>query len=201
MRPPWYEPGAAAGQRPVQCTERRRPGRTPKAGRPAPDWAVRPWAPARQPPTLRAVGDDTQAIRNLVFRYAELVDAGDFGGVARLFADATYRSLTPEGIRVACGPAEVRAWMERSVRRYGDGTPGTRHLVTNLIIDVEWQRGTATCRSCYTVFQVVQGRLEPVMTGRYQDSFVREVDGWHFRDRLALADLIGDLTHHLTGLS
>jgi 3-phenylpropionate/cinnamic acid dioxygenase small subunit len=144
------------------------------------------------------VSDAVQDLHNLVFRYAELVDAGDFTGVGRLFMFGTYRSMTPDGVRAAAGLEDVRDMLERAVRRFGDGTPQTRHVTTNLQVEVGDDGTTARCRSYFTVLQVVDGHLQPVIAGRYQDVFQCDQGGsWYFKDRLVLSDLIGDLSHHL----
>ena len=38
--------------------------------------------------------DNVQAIKNLIFSYAELLDSGDIEGLARLFAHGTIRTGT-----------------------------------------------------------------------------------------------------------
>ena len=40
--------------------------------------------------------------------------------------------------------------------------------------------------------------LQPIIAGRYVDSFTRTDDGWAWAERRFAVDLAGDLTHHLT---
>lgn len=137
------------------------------------------------------------AIERLIFTYAERIDAGDFAGVARLFSDA---SITTEGSdRSVTGRAEVLAMYERATRRYPNGTPLTRHLTTNVVIDFEPTEGSASSRSYFTVFQAVPEvlALQPVIAGRYHDRFARTGETWHFTHRHMIIDLVGDLSHHL----
>jgi hypothetical protein len=143
------------------------------------------------------MSDAVLAVANLVYSYAERVDLGDFEGVGELFADATYRAVTGDRVATMSGP-EVTATLRSMVVTGEDGTPGTKHVTTNLIIEVDEQAGTATCRSYYTVLQAPTGvGLQPIIAGRYHDAFER-VDGrWRFADRLIYSDLIGDLSHHL----
>lgn len=134
----------------------------------------------------------------LLYTYAERIDAGDFAGVADLFADA---EMTFEGHdAVRRGRHEVLALYERSTRRYpDDGTPKTRHLVTNVIVDLHDAETTATSRSSYVVLQAVPGALalQPIIVGRYHDRFAR-VDGrWRFAARHMFVDLVGELGHHM----
>ena len=141
--------------------------------------------------------DGRAAVAELVFTYAERIDAGDFDGLADLFADAL---VTAEGGVAARGRDEVLAMYVGSTRRYpDDGTPKTKHVTTNLIIDADDDAGTATCRSYFTVMQAVPGSLDlqPVVAGRYRDQFSR-VDGvWRFTARHMIVDLVGDLSQHL----
>ena len=85
-----------------------------------------------------------------------------------------------------------------STRRYDDGTPRTKHVTTNLIVEVDEEAGAATCRSYFTVFQQVPAlALQPVIAGRYHDRFVRYDDSWRFAERRFYIDLVGDLSQHL----
>lgn len=134
------------------------------------------------------------AISNLLYTYAERLDLGDFAGVAALFEHATYRS-SAGGHHV--GSAGVLAVLERLVRRY-DGIPRTKHVITNVMIDVDAQDRTASARSYFTVFQATDELpLQAVICGRYHDRFEHAEDGWRFTDRLILVDLLGDLRYHL----
>ncbi len=90
---------------------------------------------------------------------------------------------------------------QSGVTVYPDGTPRTKHVVTNPIIEVDAAAGTATCRSYYTVFQQAGDfALQPIVAGRYHDQFER-VDGkWRFVFRdYSMMDMIGDVSHHLHG--
>ena len=140
-------------------------------------------------------GDNRAAITALVLGYAERIDLGDLAGVSELFTRATYRAMTKDGVFSQEGSAAVLATLTGLVLLY-DGIPATKHVTTNLIIELDGER--ATCRSYYTVFQ---GRpelgLQPIVAGRYHDTFARDSDGWYFTDRLIYTDLVGDVSHHL----
>jgi 3-phenylpropionate/cinnamic acid dioxygenase small subunit len=135
-----------------------------------------------------------EAIRNLLGRYCELMDAADWAQVGELFANAEI--VGPNGSVVAHGSAAVQALYERGTRLY-DGSPRTRHITSNTIIDVD--ADTATARSAYVVFQAVDGfALQVIVTGRYRDEFVRVEREWRFARRQFFVDHVGDLSHHLT---
>jgi 3-phenylpropionate/cinnamic acid dioxygenase small subunit len=134
-------------------------------------------------------------IEALVFRYAELLDAGDLDGVAALFEHADWGSGTrTERMR---GTQQVRR-MYDGVILYDDGTPHTKHVITNLVIEHDDGSTKATARSYFTVLQARPDLpLQPIIAGRYHDRFER-VDGrWRFADRQIIPDLIGDLSRHL----
>jgi 3-phenylpropionate/cinnamic acid dioxygenase small subunit len=136
------------------------------------------------------------AITNLIFTYAERIDAGDFEGVAELFR---HSEITVGGSDVRRkGVEEVRRMYEGWTRRYEDGTPRTKHINTNLIVEVDESSGTAASRSYFTVLQQTPDLpLQPIIAGRYHDRF-ECVDGeWRFVNRHMITDLVGDLTRHL----
>jgi 3-phenylpropionate/cinnamic acid dioxygenase small subunit len=141
------------------------------------------------------VASDAEAVRALVMAYAERLDAGDLDGVAALFADAVVRSAGRDGALV--GRDAVRR-LYAPVIRYEDGTPRTRHVISNLEVVVDPEAGTATSHCVFTVLQArPSAGLGPVLSGRYQDRFVR-VDGrWRFVERAIHPDLLGDLSDHM----
>ncbi|AHH20495.1 SnoaL-like domain-containing protein [Nocardia nova SH22a] len=135
-----------------------------------------------------------RAIERLIADYALLVDRGDFAGVGALFAAGTFGG---SGARVE-GSAAVEKMLTTTVIRYDDGTPRTKHLVTNLVVDVDEEHGTATARSYFTVLQATSDLpLQPIVSGRYADEFHRTGATWSFASRTVTMDLIGDVSHHL----
>jgi 3-phenylpropionate/cinnamic acid dioxygenase small subunit len=135
------------------------------------------------------------AITNLLYRYAELIDSGDLAGTAALFAQA--RVKVGDGWLEGSAPMEA-LWRE-TVRIYPCGTPRTKHVVTNPIVEIDEAAGTATCRSYYTVIQAAENLpLQVICAGRYHDSFVRDAAGWRFATRdYSLFDLAGNMSAHL----
>jgi hypothetical protein len=82
------------------------------------------------------------------------------------------------------------------LRIYPDGTPRTRHVMANVIIEPD---GPAHARStsCVMVFQQTAGfPLQPIIGGDYADRF-QKVDGeWRFVERRIRNDQVGDLSAH-----
>ncbi|MFB4308857.1 nuclear transport factor 2 family protein [Actinomadura sp. GTD37] len=136
-----------------------------------------------------------QAIANLIYRYAECVDGADFAGIRDLFADAAF---TGSGGTLRGGDAIARMF-EKTVIVHDDGTLRTRHITTNLAIEVDEDAGTATSRAYYTVLQAVPPvlPLQAIACGTYHDAFERRDGGWRFTERRIAMDLAGEMAHHL----
>ncbi|KOV92079.1 MULTISPECIES: nuclear transport factor 2 family protein [unclassified Streptomyces] len=135
-----------------------------------------------------------RAIENLIARYAELVDDGDFAGLGALLADATF---TGSGEPVS-GRAAIEKMFHDTLIVYADGTPRTQHVTTNIALEVDEQAGTAKARSYVTVFQALPDLpLQPIAAGRYHDRFERRDGRWRFVERRARINLVGDVSRHL----
>ena len=143
---------------------------------------------------MSTTADDRAAITDLIYRYAELIDAGDFDGVGELLSRADFGG--PRTPKVS-GAANIAAVFGVTTRRFGDGTPKTRHLVLNLIVEVDGE--AATARSTFCVVQATDRiALQPIVVGRYYDRFARDpVGGWHFTERIADVEMVGDVSDHL----
>lgn len=135
------------------------------------------------------------AICNLLYRYAEAIDEGRLEDAAALFRHARIETG-------AAGPLDadgLLALWRKIVVIHPCGTPRTRHLVTNPILDINEAAGTAQVRSCFTVMQATDDLpLQIIASGRYHDRFAR-IDGeWSFVERdYRQLDFIGDLRQHL----
>ena len=141
-------------------------------------------------------------IANLLYSYAEFMDSGDFAGAAGLFRHARLRVGGEDPL---AGDGTVDSDTMLSLWRgmvivYPDGTPRTKHVITNPIIDVDDGAGTAACRSYYTVLQQTDDfPLQVIVMGRYHDRFERADGRWRFSYRdYSMIDQVGDLSHHLS---
>ena len=138
--------------------------------------------------------DSSTAIANLIARYAELVDDGDFAGVGELLAEATFAGSGG----ALTGGAAIAAMLRATVITYADGTPRTQHVTTNLQIEADDQAGTATARSYVTVLQALPDLpLQPIAAGRYADRFERRDGDWRFVARQVRITHVGDVSRHL----
>jgi 3-phenylpropionate/cinnamic acid dioxygenase small subunit len=138
---------------------------------------------------------DHAEISRLIYLYAERLDEGDLEGVAALFTHATLRSNhRPEGR----SGREAALKMYRDTVQLHDGKPSTKHVTTNVIVELEPDAAVATARSYFTVFQArPELPLQAVIAGRYHDRFEKVDRHWRFSERLILVDLLGDLRFHL----
>lgn len=137
-------------------------------------------------------------LENLIYRYADLVDRGDFAGLGELLADATFIGSGAE----LKGRKAIEDMFRSLVIVYDDGTPKTKHVTTNLIVDVDEEAGTAQSQSYVTVFQAVDGfSLQPIVAARYEDRFLRKGSEWRFAERRFHLDLVGDISRHLRPLA
>lgn len=133
---------------------------------------------------------DKLEITELLYRYAELIDAGDFDGVGDLLGRGSFMGVT--------GASSIAKLFATTTRRFPDhgNTPRTRHLVQNPIVDVDGD--TASARSTFCVIQQTDVvALQPIVVGRYSDAFARDGDGWFFTERKVGIQMVGDVSDHL----
>jgi 3-phenylpropionate/cinnamic acid dioxygenase small subunit len=139
-------------------------------------------------------------IENLIYRVAELRDAGDFDAMAELFAHATFRTLytgTTASHGVQFGKSQVAEGFRAMVKLH-EGSPRTKYLTTNVRIEVDDDNAFATARSYYVVLQATPRlALQVISAGRYVDRFANVHGRWHFTDRSIIADFSGELLEHL----
>ena len=146
------------------------------------------------------MSEDKLAVTELLYRYAELIDAGDFDAVGPLLARATFGGTGPQGMSGADAIAKLFAM---TTRRYPDhgNTPRTRHLVLNPIVEISTEisaERTAIARSTFCVVQNTETvALQPIVVGRYFDAFSCDDSGWYFTERKVEVQMVGDVSAHL----
>ena len=145
------------------------------------------------------MSDDRAAVLDLIYRYAELIDAGDFDALGRLLARAAFGG---PGTATVAGAQNIAGLFAMTTKRFpvphqaGAGTPKTRHLVLNPIVETDGD--TAGARSTFCVVQATDRLpLQPIVVGRYYDRFGRDDDGWHFTERIADVEMVGETSDHL----
>ena len=141
--------------------------------------------------------DDWHAIQTLLVTYAERVDAGRLADAAALFEHATYRVVRtdqPDPVH-AHGAAEVEKFFAIT-RLYPDGTPRTKHVITNIDIRLDGDRARSRCT--VTVFQQTDVLpLQQIASGQYVDRFECVDGAWRFAERELRDFLYGDRSQHI----
>jgi hypothetical protein len=97
------------------------------------------------------------------------------------------------------GEEAVYGLMKAFTRIYPDsGTPHTKHMTTNVMVELGQDDRTAASQACCIVFQALPDfPLQPIIGVRYHDRFEKTAKGWHFTRRRIETDLLGDLSRHL----
>lgn len=122
------------------------------------------------------------AIANLISSYAFRNDDADFAALGELFADAVF---TLDGT-TARGRDEVESVARAMVEVGDDGRSTTTHEITNVVIEVDDEAGTAKALGYWTLYRTVAGAPRiALLSGRYLDRFRRGEQGWHFTERHA----------------
>src|SRR6202142_4232712 len=145
------------------------------------------------------MSDSARQITNLIYSYAELLDAVDLDGVAGLFAHGRICGVEngpPE--TVFNGTTGVRQMYEMATRIYEDGTPKTKHNTSNVQLEIDEAEGTARSRSYYCVTQATPDLpLQVIVTGHYKDTFQRLDGVWWFDSRIMFVDQDGGVRQPL----
>jgi SnoaL-like domain len=144
-------------------------------------------------------GRDVAQISALVYGYSDLIDTGDLEGLADMLAAAAFGTFDDPLLR---GRDRILTLYRNTVRIYDDGSPRTKHVVSNLVVDIHESDGspatTATAKSYFTVLQAATpGSLAPIVAGRYHDTFTKTDGVWHFSERRISMDLVGDVSAHM----
>ena len=143
---------------------------------------------------------DSCEIKNVIYRYADLIDRGNLRAVAAMFSQGKIVAVDGDGQRSEIvGEEAVYGMYTSFTRLYQDnGSPHTKHMTTNVIVDIDKTGNTASSQAYTVVFQAVDDfPLQPIIGVRYYDKFAKSEDGWHFTERQMDSHLFGDLSRHL----
>jgi hypothetical protein len=125
-----------------------------------------------------------RACERLVYAYSRALDLGDMSGAADFFAEngSMARPMAPDA--VVQGRETIRTSLLTRPK-----TLLTKHLATNVMIDVE-SRDAASGISYLTMISCTPGEEKPpfvsqgpVYFGEFRDRFVRENGVWRFLER------------------
>jgi hypothetical protein len=141
------------------------------------------------------MSESREAILSLMNEYCYRIDAGDLEAFAALFEHGTWRVLGDPSGRDSGSEAVLRTL--QNVILY-DGKPRTKHMMSNVQIEVDEVNNCATAQCYITVLQAVPPDfpLQAIFAGHYYDVFERVNGQWRFITRDISPDLLGDLSRH-----
>lgn len=132
--------------------------------------------------------EDIETIRQLIYRYSFYVDRREFDLLGDLLADATFRlTWEKEGVETGeiNGKAEIEAWYGNHLK---DRRP-SRHVITNIVIDVAEDGETATAEGYVTSTGYDPEPPPVLLSGHYEDRFAK-IDGeWRFTLKYCVMEL------------
>jgi len=127
--------------------------------------------------------EDRLAISDLFVRYTCALDAGEIDTIVDCFTEDG--ALVSPAVGTHAGHAAIRAFAERFARFRQNGAQ-LRHVISNLLVQADGDRGHATCY--LTVFLTRDGKSRLLAPGQY-DCELRKVDGaWRFQNRVVRHD-------------
>ena len=139
--------------------------------------------------TVRALADKEQ-IHDLLIEYGHDRDTRDYVAYGKLFA----KNGTWDGsLGLHKGPEEITAMLThptsgRTPVPFDPKNVTSFHLMTNIVIQVNGDRGTA--QSKWTFFtRGPDKRPVATLSGHYDDTVIREDGRWKFLSRVALNDI------------
>ncbi|PNU05709.1 nuclear transport factor 2 family protein [Novosphingobium guangzhouense] len=132
-------------------------------------------------------------VRRLLATYAHNLDYGKVDANAELLASAKFNV----GGTIVEGRDRIAQFLRNNLQYHVDDTPRTWHSVSNVLIAIA--SATAASSICYfTVHQELQGLpLQPIVTGRYIDTFELHDGAWRFASREVEGRLFGDVSKHI----
>lgn len=152
--------------------------------------------------SFASVTSHEQAVRSikaLMYIYAECVDLARFDELGELFSHGVLTSTSAADPDDGMSGDDVAAFYRATNKVHGDGTLRTRHVASNVIVDVAEGGQEATARSYFAVHQGTDTlALQPIVAGRYEDDFALLDGKWRFARRMVIVDQIGDMREHLT---
>jgi uncharacterized protein (TIGR02246 family) len=132
--------------------------------------------------------EDREEIRRLMINYGRTLDQRNFSAFAKLFAkDAEYGSGAGGG--TTKGAEAIAKLLEDIIRKNPTGlnTPNY-HLFCNETIELHGDLATASSKGIFVV-RSDKNKPESVMLAAYNDTFLRENDGWKFKQRIVHSDI------------
>lgn len=132
-------------------------------------------------------------IRRLLAAYVHNLDIGKVDANAELLAHAQFKVIDT----YVTGRDDIANFLRTNLQYHVDDTPRTWHSVSNVLIDIKSATSVSTV-SYFTVHQELPGfPLQPIVTGRYVDTFELHDGAWRFASREVDPRLFGDISRHV----
>jgi hypothetical protein len=126
---------------------------------------------------------DYMEIHQLYAAYAHTMDAGDFAGWAGLFTpDGAWERVdgaTGEVVFSVSGRADLEAFAREDYAARGGGTG--RHWTGNIMLEGDGPRVRG--RTYAFLIQAIDGAVEWIAHGNFDDDLVKFDEGWRFERR------------------
>ena len=150
--------------------------------------------------------DARQQIEQQLYAYTYALDSGDLDAVGKLFEHAVMRVEGTDAVYQGAGEV-MQSYVDFTTFYDVEGNPGahqpgttprTRHVTTNVIIDIAEDGTSASARSSVVVFQFAPGApLRPILAAGYRDRFEPIGGRWRWTERIHLLEHIEDVELHL----
>ena len=127
--------------------------------------------------------EDRLGINDLFVRYTCALDAGDVHTVIDCFTEDG--TLVSPAVGEHTGRAAITAFAHRFARFQAGGSQ-LRHVISNLMMDVDGDRAHATCY--LTVFLTRDGTSRLLAPGRYDCDLCKVGGRWRFQRRVVEHD-------------
>lgn len=134
-------------------------------------------------------------IMKLLNRYCRAIDTAKFDAFLDLYEKATW---TTPGAPIFKGREEIKKQIIERIILYEDGTPRTKHVMTNVDLDINEADGTAQGQRYITIFQATEKLpIQAIFSAHYFDAFVKDDGDWRFQSTRMEYALMGDMSHHI----
>ena len=118
------------------------------------------------------------AVRRLMARYSHLVDDGDYDAAVELFAEEGRFVMLGKSLE---GREAIKSMLTDELKY------ATLHQVSNVVVSNGSQTGTFHAVADVTVVVKLEGSWQPMLVGRYHDTFVGEGREMRFSQRILTA--------------
>ena len=139
-------------------------------------------------------------IEQKIYRMGYALENGDFELVGQLLRHATF-GADRLGRRILKGKQAIRDQYTTTNITYPGHGRATREMYTNVLIEIDLEKGIAKSTTAYTVAQQIPDghtRFELLVAGRYEDEWA-PIDGeWHWTDRYIVVQFKNNLDAHMT---